>query len=201
MSTAELVEQVRALPAQERRRFVEIILALEEDLTPAPAPLKRVKWPDVKARARRIFGNKIMPNLVLLEREKTLAEGAGAVGLAALLQRKTSLDGKHTAVVIGGGNIDVTLLSRIIERGLVKDGRSIRLRIHLLDKPGALRELTELIEAHRVNIVDTLYNRAYYGVNLGDTTIDITMETRGPEQVEELLTAMTEAGYRHSRVV
>src|SRR5882724_8748338 len=61
--------------------------------------------------------------LVLLEREKTLAEGAGAVGLAALLQRKTSLEGKHTAVVIGGGNIDVTLLSRIIERGLVKDGR------------------------------------------------------------------------------
>jgi threonine dehydratase len=139
--------------------------------------------------------------LVLLEREKTLAEGAGAAGLAALLQKKTSLNGAKTAVVIGGGNIDVTLLSRIIERGLVQDGRMIRLRIHLLDKPGALAELTKLIAQHRVNIVDTLYNRAYYGVNLGDTTIDITLETRGPEQVQELLGALNEGGYVYSRVI
>jgi threonine dehydratase len=139
--------------------------------------------------------------LMLLEREKTLAEGAGAAGLAALIQKKTSLHGARTAVVIGGGNIDVTLLSRIIERGLVQDGRMIRLRIHLLDKPGALAELTKLIANHRVNIVDTLYNRAYYGVNLGDTTIDITLETRGPEQVQELLGALNSGGYVYSRVI
>ena len=139
--------------------------------------------------------------LVLLEREKTLAEGAGATGLAALLQKKTSLHGARTAVIIGGGNIDVTLLSRIIERGLVQDGRMIRLRIHLLDKPGALAELTKLIAHHRVNIVDTLYNRAYYGVNLGDTTIDITLETRGREQVDELLAVLDEGGYVYSRVL
>jgi threonine dehydratase len=139
--------------------------------------------------------------LVLLEREKTLAEGAGATALAALLQKKTSLNGAHTAVMVCGGNIDVTLLSRIIERGLVQDGRMIRLRIHLLDKPGALAELTKLIAHHRANIVDTLYNRAYYGVNLGDTTIDITLETRGREQVQELLAALTAGGYVHSRVI
>ena len=139
--------------------------------------------------------------LMLLEREKTLAEGAGAAALAALLQKKTSLDGAHTAVMVCGGNIDVTLLSRIIERGLVQDGRLIRLRIHLLDKPGALAELTLLIAKYRANIVDTLYNRAYYGVNLGDTTIDITMETRGREQVDELLNALTAEGYKHSRVI
>jgi threonine dehydratase len=139
--------------------------------------------------------------LTLLEREKTLAEGAGAVALAALLQKRTSLgEGVKTAVLVCGGNIDVTLLSRIIERGLVQDGRLIRLRIHLLDRPGALVELTTLIAGHRVNIVDTLYNRAYYGVNLGDTTIDITMETRGPEQVSELLAALAAGGYRFSRV-
>ena len=68
--------------------------------------------------------------LTLLEREKTLAEGAGAAATAALLQRKTSLDGKHTAVLVGGGNIDVSLLSRIIERGLVKDGRLVRIRVY-----------------------------------------------------------------------
>jgi len=139
--------------------------------------------------------------LMLLEREKTLAEGAGAAALAALLQHRTSLKGAHTAVLVCGGNIDVTLLSRIIERGLVQDGRLIRLRIHLLDKPGALHDLTRLIAEHRANIVDTLHNRAYYGVNLGDTVIDITMETRGREQVAELLNALTAEGYKHSRVL
>jgi threonine dehydratase len=140
--------------------------------------------------------------LTLLEREKTLAEGAGAAGLAAVLQRRTSLPAfTRTAVIVGGGNIDVTLLSRIIERGLVQDGRLIRLRIHLLDRPGALADLTQIIAAHRANIVDTLHNRAYYGVNLGDTVIDITMETRGREQVEELVAALNAAGYKHSRVL
>lgn len=140
--------------------------------------------------------------LTLLEREKTLAEGAGAAGLAAVLQKRTSLPAfTRTAVIVGGGNIDVTLLSRIIERGLVQDGRLIRLRIHLLDRPGALADLTQIIAAHRANIVDTLHNRAYYGVNLGDTVIDITMETRGREQVEELLAALNAAGYKHSRVL
>ena len=140
--------------------------------------------------------------LTLLEREKTLAEGAGAAALAAVLQRRTGLPAHtQTAVLVCGGNIDVTLLSRIIERGLVQDGRLIRLRIHLLDRPGALADLTQIISQHRANIVDTLHNRAYYGVNLGDTVIDITMETRGREQVEELLAALTTAGYRHSRVL
>src|SRR6202789_3054916 len=141
--------------------------------------------------------------LTLLEREKTLAEGAGATALAALLQKKTTVipAGAKTAVLVCGGNIDVTLLSRIIERGLVQDGRLIRLRIHLLDKPGALADLTRLIASYRANIVDTLHNRAYYGVNLGDTVIDITMETRGREQVEELLAALTAEGYKHSRVL
>jgi len=141
--------------------------------------------------------------LLLLEREKTLAEGAGATALAALLQGKTSLSqtkGAKVGVLVCGGNIDVTLLARIIERGMVQDGRMILLRIHLLDKPGALADLTHLIAQHRVNIVNTLYNRAYYGVNLGDTAIDITLETRGKEQVAELLGALTHAGYRHSRV-
>jgi len=139
--------------------------------------------------------------LILLEREKTLAEGAGATALAALLAHKTSLGNVRTGVVVCGGNIDVTLLSRIIERGLVQDGRMVRLRIHLLDKPGALHELTRLIAEARANIVDTLHNRAYYGVNLGDTVIDITMETRGTEHVDEIIRTLTAAGYKHSRVL
>lgn len=138
--------------------------------------------------------------LVLLEREKTLAEGAGAVGLASLLQRKTSLNGQRTAVVIGGGNIDVSLLAKIIERGLVKDGRHTRLRIHLTDRPGSLHQLTKIIADVRANIVQTSYDRAHYGVNLGDTVIDFTLETRGYEHIREIGIVLTEAGYRHERI-
>ncbi len=138
--------------------------------------------------------------LVLLEREKTLAEGAGAAALAALLQGKTKLRGERTALLVCGGNFDVTLLARIIERGLVKDGRMVRLRIHLLDRPGALHELTRIIAEHRANIVELLFDRAYYGVNLSETVIDVTFETRNPGQVSELLSALTANGYRHEMV-
>ncbi|MBX6359291.1 MAG: threonine ammonia-lyase [Acidobacterium ailaaui] len=135
--------------------------------------------------------------LVLLEREKTLAEGAGAVGLAALLQKKTSLMGQRTAVLVGGGNIDVSLLAKIIERGLVKDHRWTRLRIHLTDRPGSLHQLTKIIADARANIVQTSYDRAYYGVNLGDTVIDFTLETRGSDHVQQLAEALTASGYRY----
>jgi threonine dehydratase len=139
--------------------------------------------------------------LLLLEREKTLAEGAGAAALAALLNHKLPLNGKKVAVLVCGGNIDVTLLSRIIERGLVKDGRLVRLRVHLPDYPGALHRLTGILAQHRANIVETSYDRAYYGVNLGDTAIDITMETKGPDHIAELLAALDVAGYANERVL
>src|SRR3984893_3167995 len=139
--------------------------------------------------------------LLLLEREKTLVEGAGAAAIAALLNHKLPLKGKKVAVLVCGGNIDVTLLARIIERGLVKDGRLVRLRVLLPDYPGALYRLTGILADHRANIVETSYDRAYHGVNLGDTAIDITMETRGPDHIAELLAALGAAGYAHERIL
>ena len=139
--------------------------------------------------------------LLLLEKEKTLSEGAGAVATAAVLQHKIHFTGKRVGVFIGGGNIDVSLLSRIIERGLVKDGRLVRLRIHLPDHPGALEKLAGVIAGQKANIVETNYDRAYYGVLLGDTVIDITMETRGPDNIAELTAALDAAGYPHERVL
>ena len=138
--------------------------------------------------------------LLLLEREKTLAEGAGAAAMAALLNHKLPLAGKRVVALVCGGNIDVTLLSRIIERGLVKDGRLVRLRVHLPDYPGALNRLTAILAQHRANIVETSYDRTYYGVNLGETAIDITMETRGPDHIAELLSALSAGGYAHERI-
>ena len=138
--------------------------------------------------------------LLMLEKEKTLTEGAGAVATAAVLQKKIPFSGKNVGVIVGGGNIDVSLLSRIIERGLVKDGRLVRLRIHLPDHPGALQRLSTVIADQKANIVETKHDRAYYGVVLGDTVIDITMETRGPDHVTEIMKALDDAGYTHERV-
>ena len=143
--------------------------------------------------------------LVLLESEKTLAEGAGAVALAALLQRKTSLsraeEPQRTAVLVCGGNIDVSLLAMMIERGLVKDGRRTRLRIHLTDRPGALHGMTRILADARANIVQTSHDRAYYGVNLGNTVIDVTLETRGADHIAEIRAALAAAGYQHERIL
>jgi threonine dehydratase len=138
--------------------------------------------------------------LLLLEREKTLVEGAGAAPIAALLHRKIPLVGKNVGVVISGGNLDVSILSRIIERGLAEDGRMVRLRIHLPDYPGALHKLTGVLAEHRANIVQTAYDRTYFGVDLGNTAIDLTMETRGSEHVEELVAALKTQRYQFERI-
>ncbi|MEO8100819.1 MAG: threonine ammonia-lyase [Acidobacteriota bacterium] len=142
-----------------------------------------------------------MAILRLLEKQKTLAEGAGAIGVAALLQKRTSLRGKRVAAVITGGNIDVTLLAHIIERGLVKDGRSVRLRVTLADHPGGLERLTGVISRGRANILQVIHDRTYFGVHLGEAKIDITMETRGAEHAEELMHSLRDAGYRFERVL
>ncbi|MEP6713927.1 MAG: threonine ammonia-lyase [Terriglobia bacterium] len=138
--------------------------------------------------------------LVLLEREKTLAEGAGAVALAAVLQGCTGHRGKKVGVVVSGGNLDVNLLARIIERGLVRDGRRLRLRVKLPDYPGALEGLASVIARVNANIVETQHNRAHYGVSLSETAIDITMETRGRDHAEEVRAALAEGQYQFSVV-
>jgi len=138
--------------------------------------------------------------LVLLEQEKLLAEGAGAVALAALLQGRTGHRKKTIGIVVSGGNLDVNLLARIIERGLVRDGRRLRLRIRLPDHPGALEGLASVIAKRSANIVETQHNRAHYGVSLNETAIDITMETRGRDHANEVLAALTDSRYEYSVV-
>jgi threonine dehydratase len=138
--------------------------------------------------------------LVLLEQEKTLAEGAGAIALAAVLQGKTGHRGKHIAVLVSGGNLDVNVLARIIEQGMVRDGRRLRLRVRLPDYPGALERLASVIAKANANIVETSYNRAHYGVSLNEAAIDITMETRGRHHASELLATLKDSQYEYSLV-
>ena len=138
--------------------------------------------------------------LLLLEREKTVAEGAGAAAMAALIQGRANLHGKKVAVVIGGGNIDVNMLSRIIERGLVKDGRLVRFRVRIPDHPGGLHKLTGEIASVRANIQEVIHNRAFSRVDLGETAVDITLETRGAEHIEKLVQVFKDRGYEHERL-
>jgi threonine dehydratase len=135
--------------------------------------------------------------LRLLEIEKTIVEGAGAAPLAALLNRPLGLDGRTVVLVLSGGNIDVTMLARIIERGLVKDGRMVRLGIVLRDRPGALARLTDVIGAERANIVQIEHDRAFSRfVAIGETEVDVTLETSGRTHIDALVSRLRSAGYR-----
>jgi threonine dehydratase len=135
--------------------------------------------------------------LLLLEIEKTVVEGAGAAPLAALLNRPLGLDGRRVALVLSGGNIDVTMVSRIIERGLVKDGRLVRLGVLLRDIPGALARLTALIAEERANILHILHDRAFSRrAAIGHTEVELTLETSGPEQIAAVKRRLEGAGYR-----
>jgi threonine dehydratase len=138
--------------------------------------------------------------LYLLEREKTVVEGAGAVSIAALMQRKIrGLEGKRVVSVISGGNIDVNLVARVIERGLVKDGRLARISVALQDKPGQLAKVSAIVANAKANVIEVHHTRAF-AYRFGDTTLQLTLETRGPEHVEEILRALRERGYQVQRM-
>ncbi|MGE0712509.1 MAG: threonine ammonia-lyase [Planctomycetota bacterium] len=135
--------------------------------------------------------------LFLLEREKVLAEGAGAAGVAALLANKVAdLARKKVVVVVSGGNLDMTLLSRVIERGLVSDGRLTELVVHLPDRPGALAQLTATIARLQANVLEITHTRAFRSMTLGEAEVDLRLETRGPEHVAELIQALRDEGFR-----
>ncbi|HYE94157.1 MAG TPA: ACT domain-containing protein, partial [Terriglobales bacterium] len=135
--------------------------------------------------------------LLLVEIEKTVAEGAGAAPLAALLNRTLDLRGRTVVLVLSGGNIDVTMLARIIERGLVKDGRMVRLAVLLRDRPGALARLTALVAEARANVVHIEHDRAFaHWTAIGETEVALTLETSGRDHIEELLARLRAAGYR-----
>jgi threonine dehydratase len=134
--------------------------------------------------------------LLLLEIEKTVVEGAGAAPLAALLNRKLGLDGKNVVLVLSGGNIDVTMISRIIERGLVKDARLVRLSVILRDQPGALARLAALVGEARANIVHIEHERAFSRAAIGESRVELTLETSGREQIDVVKRRLLEAGYQ-----
>lgn len=133
--------------------------------------------------------------LLMMERAKMISEGAGAIGLAAMLHGNIPHADK-TAAVISGGNIDVNMISRIIENGLVKSGRRIKLLTHLTDRPGELRRFVSYIEEYKANIVYVYHEHAGRNLPIGQTQVEMDLETRDHAHAEILVAALRRAGYR-----
>ena len=130
--------------------------------------------------------------LTLLEKAKVLSEGAGALPLAALSQIQDQIAGKKVVVVISGGNIDVNVLSRIIDRGLIRAGRRVRVNVLLSDRPGSLARLTDLIAKQGANILQAIHDRNEPSTKIDQTDVALTLETRGPEHSAALIQALRE---------
>jgi threonine dehydratase len=135
--------------------------------------------------------------LLLIEREKTVAEGAGAAPTAALLQKKIGGLSPQTKVVcaISGGNIDVNLIARIIDRGLVKEGRRAMFHLRVPDRPGMLAAVLATVAAQGANVLEVHHNRAFVQGAIGDTEIELTLETKGPDHIESLTRSLADKGY------
>lgn len=133
--------------------------------------------------------------LMLLERSKVTVEGAGAVSLAAILHGKIPGRGRKIAAVISGGNIDVNVISRIIERGLTKTGRRIRLSMPITDRPGTLKKLVTTIAELQANVISIHHDRIASDVPLGQAEVILSLETKDQKHTEELLAALNDQGY------
>jgi len=138
--------------------------------------------------------------LSLLELEKTVVQGSGVAGLAALMSNepfRAELEGKQVALVLAGGNIESSLLARVIDKGLVKDGRLTRIRITVEDRYGQLDKVIKLISTFRSNIREVHHERAFLNnENVGHTQTIFTLETRGSDHIQEIINGLKEAGFQ-----
>ncbi len=134
--------------------------------------------------------------LALMEQHKLVTEGAGAVAVAAAMFKKVDLQGKKAVCVLSGGNIDVTILSRVINRGLLMSGRSCQLMIELMDKPGQLKNVSRIIADLGGNVTSVHYEQASEGSDVNGCYLRIELETRNYEHIAEIKTGLREFGFK-----
>lgn len=134
--------------------------------------------------------------LTLIESQKLIAEGAGAVALAAVLFGKVPVEGKKVVCLVSGGNIDVTILSRVIKRGLLTSGRSCQLTVELLDKPGQLETVARIIANRGGNVVSVHHERANEGSDVNGCFLRLRLETRNYEHIQDIRKALTGEGFK-----
>ena len=138
--------------------------------------------------------------LFLLERQKIVVEGAGAAPLAAIMHKKFDIENKTIVAPLSGGNIDVTMLSVIIEKGLVKSNRKMNMVVTLVDKPGSLMELTKIFNKTGANIVQIAYDRDSVQLDFGEANVTIALETKGSEHQELIKSELKINGYRFKEI-
>lgn len=134
--------------------------------------------------------------LALMEKQKLVAEGAGALSVAAAMFGKLPIQNKKTACIVSGGNIDVNILSRVINRGLLTTGRLCHLTIELLDKPGQLKDVSTIIAEYGANVIRVRHNQGGENTDINDCFLKISMETRNAEHFEQIKQALVQKGYR-----
>lgn len=134
--------------------------------------------------------------LALIEQHKLIAEGAGAVAVAAAMFNKVPIKGKKVICLISGGNIDVNILSRVIGRGLQKSGRSCSMTIELVDKPGQLQHVSEIIASTGANVVSVYHERVSHTADINGCYLRLEMETRNQQQINEIRQLLTVSGYK-----
>lgn len=134
--------------------------------------------------------------LSLMEQQKLIAEGAGAVSVAAAMFNKVPIKGKKTVCLVSGGNVDVTILSRIINRGLVKSGRNCSLTLELKDKPGQLMRVTQIIAQEGANILSANHERNGVNSDVNACTLRLVLETRNQDHIDAIRADLQEAGFK-----
>ncbi|PZU56910.1 MAG: threonine ammonia-lyase [Sphingobium sp.] len=137
---------------------------------------------------------------LLLQIEKTVVEGAGAAGLAALLTHRHLFEGRSVGLVLTGGNIDTRLLANVLLRDLVRSGRLARLRIRLQDRPGALYHVARIFDEQQVNILELAHQRIFTNLPVKGLSLDVECETRDEPHLQRLITALREDGYEVSSI-
>lgn len=133
--------------------------------------------------------------LSLIEKEKLISEGSGALSVAAVMFDKIPLENKNIVCVVSGGNIDVNILSRVINRALLKAGRISNLTVELLDKPGQLKEVSSIIAKYGANVIRVRHNQGGEGTDINDCYLKISMETRDFDHFNKIKNALIDAGY------
>ena len=134
--------------------------------------------------------------LALMEKHKLVTEGAGAAAVAAAMFGKIDLFGKKTVCLLSGGNIDVNILSRVINRGLLMSGRSAHITLELIDRPGQLKEVTTIIAALGANLIAVLHERTNEGTDVNGCYLSLTLETRNHEHIREIKNALIKGGFK-----
>jgi len=134
---------------------------------------------------------------LLLERGKVVAEPAGAAAVAALVHHKTELEGKRVVTIVSGGNIDMPLLAQLIQRGLARSGRIVRMVIELFDRPGALKDLLTIIASKNANVLDVQQDRLGPKIGLGKVDVLLSFEIARRDQIKEITRDLSQLGYEY----